>query len=341
MKSVAKPNLHRAPQTAARRPMSSVPYGRNTVHRSITDSFVKHPIRNTLLTLATLGTAFDSYSVVEPGTRGVRTTMGAVSEEPVLPGVTVKWPFFQRIHHLSVKARTNETTAKCFSKDLQEMDVEISILWGIPDQSAVRIFRDYQGEPFEKLVKPRAQEAIKEITIEYSAQDFVAKREEAKRRIADLVRSKVHEVEVLDVNVENVNLSDALEEAIDKKMVQEQRADQARFEQQLREIQATIDVIKSLGEAGAIAIQGEALKLAPEVLALRIAQKWNGRLPEVVGVGKSPESGETDLLLPIGSTKARSGEERTMEQILAQLEAVKQKYVALIEVEKAKYPEER
>ena len=69
----------------------------------------------------------------------------------------------------------------------------------------------------------------------------------------------------------------------------------------LDEIEADTAVIRAKGEAEAIRIRGEALKLNPAFLRLQIVEKWNGRSPLVVPA--SADKNEAGLLLPIGASE--------------------------------------
>jgi len=53
--------------------------------------------------------------------------------------------------------------AECYSSDLQQVKMEVNILYRIPEQSVVRIFQEYAGDPFDSLIAPRVQEALKEV----------------------------------------------------------------------------------------------------------------------------------------------------------------------------------
>ena len=66
------------------------------------------------------------------------------------------------------------------------------------------------------------------------------------------------------------------------------------------QVEAETAVIRARGEAEAIRIRGEALKLNPAFLRLQIVEKWNGRSPLVVPA--SADNREAGLLLPLGAT---------------------------------------
>jgi prohibitin 2 len=97
-----------------------------------------------------------------------------------------------------------------------------------------------------------------------------------------------------DVVIENVNLSNQLQAAIEAKMVMEQEANKAKFVQQKAQIEADTAIIRAEGEAKAIRIRGDALRASREVIDLTIAEKWDGKAPLVVGGGAG-----ANVLLPL------------------------------------------
>jgi prohibitin 2 len=107
---------------------------------------------------------------------------------------------------------------------------------------------------------------------------------------------------VEDIVIRNIDLSKELEKAIEAKMVAEQQAAQARFTQVQTQVEAETAVIKAKGEAEAIKVRGEALKLNPAFLHLQIVERWNGKSPLVVPAAANG-AGAT-LLLPLGAEKA-------------------------------------
>ena len=108
-------------------------------------------------------------------------------------------------------------------------------------------------------------------------------------------------ITVEDIVIRNIDLSHDLEVAIEAKMVAEQDAAKARFVQVQAQVESETAVIRAKGEAEAIRIRGEALKLNPAFLRLQIVEKWNGRSPLVVPA--SADKNEAGLLLPIGASE--------------------------------------
>jgi len=163
--------------------------------------------------------------------------------------------------------------------------MELSILYRVPERSVVRIFQEYAGAPFENLIAPRVQEALKEVAASQSAEMIVKKREDIKLKALALARNKVgtNFLEIVDLVLYNMRLSPELEQAIEQKMVQEQEAEKAKFTRQKTGIEADTAIIRAKGDAEAIQVRGTALRENPDFIQLQILQNWNGQSPLVIG----------------------------------------------------------
>ena len=241
-----------------------------------------------------------STYVVEPGFRGVRVTLGKVSPVFKPEGFGFKVPFITRVVPQSIRQQTAKFEADCYSSDLQQVKIDLRVLYRVPPASVVSIFRDYAGDAFETLIKPRVAEAIKELTALRSAEMIVQKREEVKSRTLEIARKKVGDLLVIeDIVLEDINLTRVLENAIEAKMVQEQEAARARFAQQQAQTEASTAVIKARGEAESINLRGKALRENPSILELQVVERWDGITPLVVGPGAQG----ANMLLPLGELK--------------------------------------
>lgn len=251
-----------------------------------------------VIVLATAGTF-----IIPPGHRGVLVTMGKVSPIFAPEGLGFKMPFITAVVPISVRQQTKTTQADCYSSDLQQINVELKILYRIPENMIVKIFQDYSGDPFDSLVSPRVSEALKEVAALQSAEQIVRKREEIKSKALSAAKTKIGELLMIeDMVIQNVVLSKELETAIEAKMVQEQEAAKAKFIQQKAEIEANTAIIRAKGEAEAIRVRGRALQDSPGLVQLQIVEKWNGISPLVVGSGSG---GGANILLPIGDLKGK------------------------------------
>jgi prohibitin 2 len=246
-----------------------------------------------------------SFFVIEPGYRGIRVTLGRASERPVPEGFGMKLPVVTSVIPVSIKQRTATVRADCFSSDLQQVVVDLRVMYRVPEDSVVEVYRQFAGDPFDGLIAPRVQEALKEVTALHTAEQIVKQRGEIKDKALAAARTKVGEtLHLEDVVLKNIVLSNELERAIEAKMVAEQQAEQARFTQVQTQVEAETAIIRARGEAEAIKARGEALRLNPGFVTLQMVERWNGKSPVVVP--KDSAGGATSVILPVGSTGAGS-----------------------------------
>ncbi len=247
-----------------------------------------------ILILASSGTTY----IVEPGTRGIKVTLGKAEDNFLPEGFGFKAPFITTIVPVNIRQKTQSVRAECFSSDLQQVIIDLRVLYRVPEKSVVSIYKQYSGDPFDSLIAPRVQEALKEITALQTAEHIVKGREEIKQKAMAAAKLKVGDLLMVeDIVIRNIDLSHELERAIEAKMVAEQQAAQARFTQLQTQVEAETAVINARGEAEAIKVRGEALRLNPAFLRLKIVERWNGKSPLVVpGI---PHGTGASLLLPL------------------------------------------
>src|ERR1041384_2496776 len=165
-----------------------------------------------------MGLGATSTYVVEPGTRGIKVTLGKAADGFLPEGFGSKAPFITRIVPVSIKQRTAPLRAECFSSDLQQVLVDVRVLYRVPEASVVEIYKQYAGDPFDSLIAPRVQEALKEVTASQTAEQIVKNREEIKQKAITAARQKIGTMlTVEDIVIRNIDLSHDLEAAIEAK----------------------------------------------------------------------------------------------------------------------------
>jgi regulator of protease activity HflC (stomatin/prohibitin superfamily) len=140
---------------------------------------------------------------------------------------------------------------------------------------------------------------VKQVAALSRAEDLVKNREKMKVDILERARPEVGDLlEIVDVSLTNIDLSDQLEQAIEQKVVREQEALAKTFELDKEKKQAEITIVRAEAEAKSVSIKGEAIKASPEVIQLEIAQRWDGKAPLSVSVGQNGAG--ANVLLPLG-----------------------------------------
>ena len=249
-----------------------------------------------LVVVAAATVTFSGCHVVPPGYRGVKVTLGQVDPNPLSEGVAFYLPTVQTIQDASVQQHTEGDKTVCYSSDLQTITVNYKILYRTSADQVVNLFRNYNGDPYDSLIVPLFQESLKEVASHYTAENFVKSREEVKRQILDALKGRLASLlEIDDLAITNIDLSEQLEKAIETKMTMQQEALAKEFELQKANKDAEITVVRARAEAQAIQTQGEAIKQSPEIISLEIARRWNGQSPQSVVVGQ----GGANVLLPL------------------------------------------
>jgi prohibitin 2 len=73
-----------------------------------------------------------SSYVVEPGYRGIEVTLGKVSPVFKPQGFGYKTPFITTIVPVPIRQQTREVQAACYSSDLQQVNMDLQVLYRVP-----------------------------------------------------------------------------------------------------------------------------------------------------------------------------------------------------------------
>ena len=221
-----------------------------------------------------------SCSVIEPGERGVVVNLGSMSKDVLGEGVHFTAPW-AKVKRVAIKQTTMIGKTECFSKDLQTVKVTYSCMYSIPEGKVLDLFQKYSGNPYESLVVPRIEEAIKLASATLTAEAIVKQREMVKSVALQEVKGQLDGLVVVsDLPITNIDLTDMLEKAIEGKQVAEQKALAKEYELTAAKKDSEIAIAKAKGEAEAIRITGEALAKSPNVTLMEAVKKWDGKAPQ-------------------------------------------------------------
>jgi prohibitin 2 len=241
-----------------------------------------------IIILLVLFAGASSYRTVQPGCMGVKITLGKAAPLPLGSGFYFVAPFISRIESVNVQVQSANFMAACFSSDLQTINANVTVIFRNRPEKVVDLYTKYQGDVLDSLLVPNTQEALKQVTALLTAENIVQQREEVKNKALDILRKKMDSYDVASIDdlvIVNIDLSSQLEEAIEAKMVQQQRAAQAVYAQDQAKVDAATVLIRAEGEAKALQARGDALKQSPQALLLNVVEKWDGRAPATLVLG--------------------------------------------------------
>lgn len=175
------------------------------------------------------------------------------------------------------------------TSDGQQVKVDVSVLFRIDKAKASVLYQQIGTDYVSKIIRPFSRSQIRMVISRYSATSIYSEnRQEAEaimtKELADLLKSKNI---ILDkVLLRAVYFSPEYSQAIEAKVIAEQRVKQAEFEvkEATQRAQAKIAEAKGLAEAQ----QLQKASLTQEFLQLEAIKKWNGILPQVSGGNTAP-----------------------------------------------------
>jgi len=241
-----------------------------------------------ILAVLAVFAALLSYRTVQPGCMGVRITLGTADQNPLGSGFYFVAPVISRIASVNVQVQSANFVAECFSSDLQTINANITVIFRNRPEKVVELYTKYQGDVLDSLLIPNTQEALKQVTALLTAENIVQQREQVKNKALKILQDKMAAYGVASIDdlvIVNIDLSPQLEQAIEAKMVQQQRAAQAVYAQDQAKVDAATAIIRAEGEAKALQARGDALKQSPQALLLNIVEKWDGRAPATLVLG--------------------------------------------------------
>ncbi len=244
-----------------------------------------------------------SVKIVEAGHRGVLLYWSAVdtSVPPLQEGLHFVTPFANEVVNIEVRTLKFERSTTSASRDLQTVSTTVTVNYHPSPESVHHLYQDLGLDYQNRVIQPAIDETVKQVTAKYNAEELITKRPLVKTDIEESIRDRLTGFNVITdvISITDFQFSTLFAQAIEAKVEAEQRALQA--ENDLRRIQvearqreaqaegvAKANIAEAEGESEAIRIINEALANNPNYLEWLKTQKWDGRLPLVVGEGGTP-----------------------------------------------------
>jgi regulator of protease activity HflC (stomatin/prohibitin superfamily) len=235
---------------------------------------------------------FGSWYQVDQGERGIVLRWGKLVGESD-PGLHFKFPWVDSVRMVTVQTQTKQyRNLEAYSRDQQPADLTVSVTYVVVDPSAVYSQYGDLEVAVTRLIDPRLTAGIKTIFGQYDAVRAIQERAELNTDFGAAVTSAIDggPVEIISVQIENIDFSDAYEQSVEQRMLAQ--VEIQRREQNLRttEVEAQIARTKAEGEAEAIRLRGEAeasairaradaLRANADLVQLQAVEKWDGKLP--------------------------------------------------------------
>lgn len=266
--------------------------------------------------LVALVILWSCWVIVESGNVGVVRTLGSVQPNPLEEGFHLKKPFVDDVVEIDVRLRKAESDASAASGDLQVVNTQVAVQYSLVGDMMPRTYQRIGPRATvveTNVIYPAILESVKAITAKYTAEELVTKRADVKLQIQEAIGANINTtlaqkdvtgaVRLANVAITDFEFSDEFNNAIEEKVRAEQEALKAENEKVRRVTQAEAAAaertlaadaeayqieVESKARADAIRREAEALKDNPSLIELRIAEKWDGQLPQFTGGGAIP-----------------------------------------------------
>lgn len=242
-----------------------------------------------LLVLLVLALLSSFFVVVSAGQRGVLMQFGRVQPDVLDEGLHFIVPIVNTVQLLSVRVQNKEILAEASSKDLQDVYADVALNWHILPAEAALIFQQIGDEEaiVDRIIAPAVEEVLKAVMALYTAEEIITRRGEVKAAVDDLLRERLihYHIVVDDLSLVHVHFSDRFSDAVEAKQVAEQEAKRAGFMVLKAQREAEVKVNLARGEAEAQRLIHETL--APELIRKQAVERWDGKLPLIVGDRRS------------------------------------------------------
>lgn len=254
-----------------------------------------------------------SIKIVEAGHRGVLLQFGAVDTTQSLPeGLHFVTPFRDNVISIETRTIKTEESAASASKDLQDVSTQVALNYHVSPANAQIVYQQLGFDYSNRVIAPAIQESVKQVTARFNAEELITNREAVKNEIEAQIKQRlaIYNIIVETISITEFRFSEQFTKAVEAKVEAEQRALQAeneltRIQIEAQQAEATAigqqkaniaraeglrqaNILEAEGEAEAIRIIDEQLRNNPHYLEWLKTQRWDGKLPLVIGEGSTP-----------------------------------------------------
>ena len=254
--------------------------------------------------------------LVPTGSTGIVTTFGRIENITLDAGIHFMAPW-KKVVNMDNRTQKQSIEMQCFSSDIQEVSVVYTVNYQINKDNAQEIYRTIGKEYFDKIVMPKALEAVKSVFAKYTAEALVASRANLSKEIEAVLVDDLSKqnIQIIATSIENIDFTDAFTNAVEAKQVAEQNKLKAQTEQAQATLeaqaQAERQVIKAQADADSSILAakadaevakissdsalyqcekeasilqrvGEQLEKYPDLVKYKYIEGWDGKMPETV-----------------------------------------------------------
>ena len=253
-------------------------------------STIKHMFTHSIGILAVLTAVLmvAGCGQVDSGETGFFTRWGEItSSEPLNEGLHFYEPVGTDLVTYSIRNQTITTKTPVFTKDVQSMDIELSVTFNLEKAKVIQLHRSTGKNYTQVLIVPSILSAAKDALGKMEAGDIVSNREIATQNIVKMLSEKltpdafekaVEEKQVaLQNSIKEKNVTARLREVAEQSIVKAGADAKAQLLQ--AEAEAKAMLVKAEAEAKSIDMRNKALSASTALIQYETVRTWDGKLP--------------------------------------------------------------
>ena len=239
--------------------------------------------------------------MIGAGHVGVALLFGKVQPIALPEGINLVNPLYDVVE-MDARVQKHQAKYDAASKDLQAVHVQMVVNYRLSGDKATDVYQRIGPHYASVIVDPAAQEVLKANTALHVATEIMQQRAKIKLDVQRELTTWLakYGLDVREVSLANISFDKAYEKAIEAKQIEEQKAEQKRYELIQAQRQAEIVAAqakglgdaareKAKGEAEATKIRGEAeanynqkvaASLTATLIQQRYLERWDGKLPQ-------------------------------------------------------------
>ena len=230
-----------------------------------------------------------SFTTIRSGEIGVKSKFGEITGQTTAEGIVFKIPYIEKITKVNMKVQKAEIDSTAATKDLQDVSMRFAINYRLNPENVVELYKKVGANYAEIILNPAVQEALKNATSAYTAEELVTRRSEVSKQIIEDLNAKVEKygIVISELNIINLNFSEAYNNAIEAKQIAEQEVKKAQQELEKTKVEAEKKITEAKAEAESLKLQkqeitDQLLELRRIEAQLKAIEKWDGKTPSTV-----------------------------------------------------------
>lgn len=210
--------------------------------------------------------------------------------------IIIEFPIFTRQYSFTAGVSDDSPQDEAFrfqSKDGVDCSVDISIQARVDATLADKLYMEYRKDDIKDIIKSNVSKVVRDAFVEYASSMAVDEMYSSEKmvllgKVFKKSSTKFAEKGLIIEEISymsKIGFPDSIEKAIEAKYASTQLTLQRQQEVEKEKAQAEIAIVRARADAEVNRLQAQTI--TPMMIELKKIEKWDGKLPQVVGPGGS------------------------------------------------------